>query len=80
MNDAEIIHTILQVTHVAKEILRHLAGRLDSAWWGQRGTIHGVRRGIGDRLRWWRMTSKVSWDQDEEQGAHYRNHGEEVGI
>ena len=34
MNRAEVVHAILEVAHVAKEVFGHLCSGLDCAWWG----------------------------------------------
>ena len=34
VNGAEVIHAVLEISHVAEKVFRHLPSGLDGTWWG----------------------------------------------
>lgn len=80
MDGTEVIHAVLQVPHVAEEILGHFGSGFDNAgrreWWA----VHGVSRCLGDRRRRRGMTDEECWDHDEEKGEGYGDDCEKVGV
>lgn len=44
VDDAEVIHAVLQVSHVSEEVLRHLPSRFDGSSRGKRRAVDGVGR------------------------------------
>lgn len=68
MEGAEVIHAVLQVTHVAEKILGHFGGRPDGAGWGERRAVEGIGAvNYGGWGRW--MTEEVGGDHTEEESS-----------
>lgn len=72
MSGAEVVHAVLQVTQIAKEILRRLGSWPDYAWRCQGGAIDRVKRRLGDDRWGWGMTDQISRN-------HYKKERNENG-
>lgn len=79
MDGAEVVHAVLYIPHVAKEVFGHLAGRFDGAGWSYWRAVHGIGE-VSDRRRWWRVANKVGWDEDEEESGGYGYDGEKIWV
>lgn len=82
MNCRVIVHEVLEISHVAEEILRHLRGRLQRPCWRKGWPTNGILKGInrGHRGRWWRMAGQVCRHKEEKEDANERKYRKEIGI
>lgn len=77
MHNTEIVHAILQISHVSEKVFGHLARRLDGARWCYGRSVHGVRC-MARRRR--RMSRKISRHHDRHQSSGRWEDREKVGI
>lgn len=79
MEFAEVVHAVLEIAHVAKEVFRHFRGGLDSAGRSYGRVVEGLGT-VGYGGRWCWMPEKVGGHHDEEESSCERKDGQEVGI
>jgi len=76
----EVVHAVLQVAHVAEEVLAHLRGGTDGAGWGEGWAVDGVgvrRQGF---CGWGWVADEEGGHHDEEEDRGDWEDGEEVGV
>lgn len=79
MDGTEVVHAILQVTHVAEEVLGHFSGRSDGTGRSKWRTVEGICAMEYGRWRSW-MAEKVGRDHDEEEDSCWWEYGKEIRV
>lgn len=79
MYDTEIIHAVLQISHVAEKIFRHFTGRFDGTRRCNRRPVHRVGS-IAHSRRWRGMSGEICGDHDEQESPGDRYERQKVGI
>lgn len=79
MGCAEVVHTVLQVTHVSEEVFGHFSSGSDSAGRSEWRAVEGV---CTVEYGGWRsrMTEEIGWDHDEEENSCRWKYGEEIRV
>lgn len=76
----EVFHAVLQIAHVAKEVLGEFLDGLDGWCWRDGRTAGGVFEGCGEGDRGSRVPRDEGGDKDSEEQAGEWEHGEEMGV
>lgn len=79
MASAEVLHAVLQITHITEEVFAHLSsGTYDS----RRGERRTTADGGGIKWSWWRwgVAHEESGYHDKEKYNCYWENSKEIGI